>query len=89
MKEALAQVKPTCITGHWSSRILACVSLVCLRIAFINTLSYQFRFQVEVNFPDSIAYKLNLYRGYIAICHPDEQHLNMVGLTKGLFSPVV
>jgi len=34
--------------------------------------------QVEVNFPESIAYKLNLYRGYIAICHPDEQHLNMV-----------
>ncbi|XP_068742186.1 transformation/transcription domain-associated protein-like isoform X1 [Montipora capricornis] len=34
--------------------------------------------QAEVNFPESIAYKLNLYRGYIAICHPDEQHLNMV-----------
>ncbi|XP_078376381.1 transformation/transcription domain-associated protein-like isoform X4 [Oculina patagonica] len=34
--------------------------------------------QVEVNFPESIAYKLNLYRGYIAICHPDDQHLNMV-----------
>ena len=38
-------------------------------------------FQVEVNFPESIAYKLNLYRGYIAICHPDEQHLNMVCVT--------
>ncbi|CAH3023319.1 unnamed protein product [Porites evermanni] len=34
--------------------------------------------QVEVNFPESMAYKLNLYRGYIAICHPEEQHLNMV-----------
>ncbi|KAK2564815.1 Transformation/transcription domain-associated protein [Acropora cervicornis] len=34
--------------------------------------------QVEVDFPDSIAYKLNLYRGYIAICHQDDQHLNLV-----------
>ncbi|XP_048580263.1 transformation/transcription domain-associated protein isoform X2 [Nematostella vectensis] len=34
--------------------------------------------QVELNFPENIAYKLNLYRGFIAICHPDEQHLNMV-----------
>lgn len=38
----------------------------------------QLTLQVEVNFPESIAYKLNLYRGYIAICHPDDQHLNMV-----------
>ena len=37
-----------------------------------------------MNFPESIAYKLNLYRGYIAICHPDEQHLNMVCLTSEL-----
>ena len=41
---------------------------------------YLARFQVEVNFPEAMAYKLNLYRGYIAICHPDEQHLNMVGV---------
>ncbi|KAH3795935.1 hypothetical protein DPMN_149497 [Dreissena polymorpha] len=25
-----------------------------------------------------MAWKVNLYRGYIAICHPDEHHLNMV-----------
>jgi len=31
-----------------------------------------------------MAYKLNLYRGYIAICHPDEQHLNMVGVPEAI-----
>lgn len=36
-----------------------------------------------------MAYKLNLYRGYIAICHPEEQHLNMVGVSELLSCFVV
>ena len=36
-----------------------------------------------------MAYKLNLYRGYIAICHPEEQHLNMVGVPELLSCFVV
>lgn len=48
-------------------------------LSCVIQLLLQLTLQVEVNFPESIAYKLNLYRGYIAICHPDDQHLNMVG----------
>lgn len=33
-----------------------------------------------------MAYKLNLYRGYIAICHPEEQHLNMVGVPEAIMN---
>ena len=36
-----------------------------------------------------MAYKLNLYRGYIAICHPEEQHLNMLGVPELLSCFVV
>ena len=25
-----------------------------------------------------MAWKVNLYRGYIAICHPEDHHLNMI-----------
>ncbi|XP_065666832.1 transformation/transcription domain-associated protein isoform X3 [Hydra vulgaris] len=32
--------------------------------------------QVELSFPDAIAYQLTLYRGYLSICHPDEQNLS-------------
>ena len=34
--------------------------------------------QVELSCPKEMAWKVNLYRGYIAICHPDDHHLNMV-----------
>ncbi|XP_074658755.1 transformation/transcription domain-associated protein-like [Tubulanus polymorphus] len=34
--------------------------------------------QVEQSCPKELAWKVNLYRGYIAICHPDETHLNMI-----------
>ncbi|XP_077513657.1 transcription-associated protein Nipped-A isoform X4 [Amblyomma americanum] len=34
--------------------------------------------QVELSCPKEQAWRVNLYRGYIAICHPDEQHLSLV-----------
>lgn len=34
--------------------------------------------QVEVNCPETFAYKLNLYRGYIAVCQPEDPHLSVV-----------
>ncbi|KAI0213609.1 Transformation/transcription domain-associated protein [Lamellibrachia satsuma] len=34
--------------------------------------------QVELSCPKELAWKVNLYRGYIAICHPDDHHLNMI-----------
>ncbi|WAQ94364.1 TRRAP-like protein [Mya arenaria] len=34
--------------------------------------------QVELSCPKEMAWKVNLYRGYIAICHPDDHHLNMI-----------
>lgn len=34
--------------------------------------------QVEQSCPKELAWKVNLYRGYIAICHPDDHHLNMI-----------
>ncbi|KAF0288488.1 Transformation/transcription domain-associated protein [Amphibalanus amphitrite] len=34
--------------------------------------------QVEVSCPKEMGWKVNLYRGYIAICHPDEPHLSNV-----------
>ena len=46
-----------------------------LFIIFIHML-----FQVELSCPKEMAWKVNLYRGYIAICHPDDHHLNMVSL---------
>ncbi|XP_064648217.1 transformation/transcription domain-associated protein-like isoform X2 [Lineus longissimus] len=33
---------------------------------------------VELSCPKEMAWKVNLYRGYIAICHPDDHHLNMI-----------
>ena len=44
-------------------------SFVCTMLFFI---------QVELSCPKEMAWKVNLYRGYIAICHPDDHHLNMV-----------
>ncbi|KAH7963447.1 hypothetical protein HPB52_021214 [Rhipicephalus sanguineus] len=35
-------------------------------------------FQVELSCPKEQAWRVNLYRGYIAICHPEEQHLSLV-----------
>lgn len=34
--------------------------------------------QVEVSCPKEMAWKVNMYRGYLAICHPDEQQLNFI-----------
>ncbi|KAM7308281.1 transformation/transcription domain-associated protein [Ixodes scapularis] len=33
---------------------------------------------VELGCPKEQAWRVNLYRGYIAICHPEEQHLSLV-----------
>ncbi|XP_053373271.1 transformation/transcription domain-associated protein-like isoform X1 [Mercenaria mercenaria] len=40
--------------------------------------------QVELSCPKEMAWKVNLYRGYIAICHPDDHHLNMVTMIERL-----
>ena len=34
--------------------------------------------QVETAIPKEMAWKINLYRGYLAICHPDDPHLATV-----------
>lgn len=34
--------------------------------------------QVEVNCPKELSWKMNLYKGYITICHPDDHHSNMM-----------
>lgn len=34
--------------------------------------------QVENSSPKEMPWKVNLYRGYLAICHPDEHHLSIV-----------
>ncbi|KAJ8314001.1 hypothetical protein KUTeg_008562 [Tegillarca granosa] len=38
--------------------------------------------QVELSCPKEMAWKVNLYRGYIAICHPEDHHLNMVTMIE-------
>ncbi|XP_048245320.1 transformation/transcription domain-associated protein-like isoform X4 [Haliotis rufescens] len=38
--------------------------------------------QVEMSCPKELAWRVNLYRGYIAICHPDDHHLNMVMIER-------
>ena len=42
------------------------------------TLMKQVLTQVEMACPQELAWKVNLYRGYLAICHPEEHHLNLV-----------
>ncbi|XP_048350103.1 transformation/transcription domain-associated protein [Sphaerodactylus townsendi] len=34
--------------------------------------------QVELSCPKEITWKVNMYRGYLAICHPEEQQLNYI-----------
>ncbi|CAH1788418.1 unnamed protein product [Owenia fusiformis] len=34
--------------------------------------------QVELSCPKEMTWRVNLYRGYIAICHPEDHHLNMI-----------
>ncbi|XP_077594919.1 transformation/transcription domain-associated protein isoform X2 [Stigmatopora nigra] len=34
--------------------------------------------QVEMSCPKEMASKVNLHRGYLAICHPEEQHVNYI-----------
>ena len=44
-----------------------------------QSLFYLFiKFKVELSCPKEMAWKVNLYRGYIAICHPEDLHLNMI-----------
>jgi len=66
--------------AHWTVLLLQTNSFIYFPFTLFTFCWFmlQLTLQVEVNFPESIAYKLNLYRGYIAICHPDDQHLNMV-----------
>jgi len=33
---------------------------------------------VELSCPKEMAWKVNMYRGYLAICHPEEQQLNII-----------
>lgn len=37
-----------------------------------------FHNQVELSCPKEMAWKVNMYRGYLAICHPEEQQLNFI-----------
>lgn len=37
-----------------------------------------FHYQVELSCPKEMAWKVNMYRGYLAICHPEEQQLNFI-----------
>lgn len=37
-----------------------------------------FYHQVEVSCPKEMAWKVNMYRGYLAICHPEEQQLSFI-----------
>ncbi|MGH0143484.1 UNVERIFIED_CONTAM: hypothetical protein FKN15_046212 [Acipenser sinensis] len=34
--------------------------------------------QVELSCPKEMAWKVNMYRGFLAICHPEEQQLNFI-----------
>nr|XP_039255466.1 transformation/transcription domain-associated protein-like [Styela clava] len=34
--------------------------------------------QVELSCPKEMAWKVNMYRGFLAICHPDEHHLHLI-----------
>eukprot|EP00064_Thunnus_orientalis_P003681 superscaffoldBa00000311_g3692 len=34
--------------------------------------------QVELSCPKEMAWKVNMHRGYLAICHPEEQQLNFI-----------
>lgn len=35
-------------------------------------------YQVELSCPKEMAWKVNMHRGYLAICHPEEQQLNFI-----------
>lgn len=37
-----------------------------------------FNDQVELSCPKEMAWKVNMHRGYLAICHPEEQQLNFI-----------
>lgn len=37
-----------------------------------------FNYQVELSCPKEMAWKVNMHRGYLAICHPEEQQLNFI-----------
>lgn len=34
--------------------------------------------QVEMSCPKEMAWKVHMHRGYLAICHPEEQQLNFI-----------
>ena len=41
-------------------------------------MSCSYGLQVEQNCPKEMAWKVNLYRGYLAVCNLDDHHLNVV-----------
>ena len=54
----------------------------CLKSVLMQSLHFilcnVFLWKVELNSPESLAYKLSLYRGYLALCPPEEQHFTAV-----------
>jgi len=34
--------------------------------------------QVEMAYPKELAWKVYMYRGFLAICHPEEHHINLI-----------
>lgn len=66
-----------CIIGyqiHW----LSFLTLYTKRENPIASYVMFFRHQVEVSCPKEMAWKVNMYRGYLAICHPEEQQLSFI-----------
>lgn len=45
-----------------------------------QSLNYDFcvNIQVELSCPKEMTWKVNMHRGYLAICHPEEQQLNFI-----------
>ena len=68
-------------------KILGLVCISCYYQAHMYKKLYMRRFntaaallfvKVEISFPESLAYQLTLYRGYLTICHPEDQNLSNV-----------
>lgn len=54
------------LTLHTERKFAHCIHALC------------FHHQVEVSCPKEMAWKVNMYRGYLAICHPEEQQLSFI-----------
>ena len=68
--------------------ITVCVGKGWFQFPAIAFVTYECDLQVEVSSPKELSWQVNLYRGYIAICHPDEPHLNMVSTIVYQSDPV-